>query len=365
MTVERLKKMLEAVQDAATEAFNTMLKSASDEDLHKYENLCNQADKLEAQLKEALCLEEKEDPENRGPKKKQDNLDEKISFVKKLREAIEKGDSFVNALPVDVAQEIQMRKCKIAKLRGYCSVAQSGGNYVIYIEGDDAEVSYVGEGSALTETNPSIEPLKLGALKLGCIIKVSNEYIADLANDVMAYLVEKLAKAFAKKEDYEILFGKGRKDSLINIRGIDTDTTVATIKTASKDAFTWEEVKKTIQKLGDYRDNAILVMHSDTLDEIQSFKNGDKYIFDQDNPLTKIMGCRVVLCNKMPQIGAGKTVIIAGDFEYYHLVDRKVLEIKTLYERYADTDQIGISAIERIDGDFVSDAFSKLVMATA
>lgn len=366
MRSELLKKQLEQIEEAMGKAFSAMLETSTDEDIRKYENLCNQAERVKAQLDESAALEEKGNgrtPEELG--KEKGKLDEKTAFVKSLREAVAKGTTFSGLIPRDVSSAIQMKKAEIAKLRGYCSVHQATGDYTVYIEGNDVSVAYVGEGSAITESTPSIAPIGLSALKLGALIKVSNEYISDLAVDVLGYLTEKIAKAFAEKEDEEILFGAGTSSSKTAIRGIDTNTSVSTVTTSSTTAFTWSNVKATIQALKAYRQNAILVMNSTTLDAIHEFKDGDKYIFDQNTEISQIMGCRVVLCDKMPTVAAGKTVIIAGDFSYYHLMDRQDLTVKTLYELYAANDQVGITAIERIDGDFSPFAFSKLVMKSA
>lgn len=370
MEKKTIKTMIEQAQSAMQNAFAKMLESSSEEDIKKYENLCAQMEKLNAQLKEAEAQEERDNlfSEKKTPiqlaEKDKSSLDEKVQFVKALREAVAKGSTFSGLIPRDVAHTIQEKKAKIAKLRGYCTVHQATGDYTVYVEGDDVSVAYVGEGSAITETTPSIKPIGLSALKLGALIKVSSEYIEDLAVDVLGYLTDKIAKGFAEKEDSEILFGAGTTSSKTAMRGIDTGS-IGTVTTASATAFTWAEVKKTIQTLKAYRENAILVMNSTTLDAIHEFKDGSNYIFDQNTEIKSIMGCPVVISDKMPTAAAGKTVIIAGDFSYYHIMDRDGLTVKTLYELYAANDQVGITAIERIDGDFVADAFAKLVMKTA
>lgn len=366
MRSELLKKQLEQVEEAMSKAFSKMLETSTDEDVKKYENLCTQVERIKGQLDEAEAIEEKRNGSRMPEGRDLDNsLDEKVKFVKSIREAVAKGTTFSGLIPRDVATSIQMKKAELAKLRGYCSTHQATGDYTVYIEGNDVSVAYVGEGSAITESTPTVAPIGLSALKLGALIKVSSEYINDLAVDVLSYLVEKIAKAFAEKEDEEILFGAGTASSKTAIRGIDSNTSVASTTAASATAFTWKEVKATIQALKAYRQNAILVMNSTTLDAIHEFKDGDKYIFDQNTQITQIMGCRVVLCDRMPTVAAGKTVIIAGDFSYYHLMDRQDLTVKTLYELYAANDQVGITAIERIDGDFSPFAFSKLVMKSA
>lgn len=365
---EILEKQQRQIEEAMEKAFSKMLESSSDEDIKKYENLCSQSERVKAQLEEAIAIEEKNlspsTPDNLREKSNSQSLDEKVKFVQSLRESVTKGATFTGLIPREVADQIERKKSEISTLRGYCTVHQATGDYTIYVEGDDATVAYVSEGNALTETSPSIKPLPLSALKLGCLVKVSSEYLEDLAVDVMGFLVDKISKAFAIKEDHEILFGAGTSASKTNIRGIDANTSVTAITAASESAFTWEEVKQVVQALGSYRENAILVMNATTLDAIHSFKDGSEYIFDQNSEIKQIMGKKVVLCKDMPTPATGKTVIIAGDFSYYHLLDRKKLEIKTLNELYAANDMVGITAIERIDGDLTfPEAFSKLVMA--
>jgi len=367
LTKSVLVKQMEQVQKAMETAFAKMLESASDEDVKKYENLCAQMEDLDKKLSEAEALEEKDNNKQTPSslnEKQAKVLEEKVKFVESLREAVTKGSTFTGLIPRDVSDQIQMKKNEISSLRKYCTVHQATGDYTVYVEGDDATVTYVGEGAALTETSPTIKPVALSALKLGCLVKVSSEFIADLAVDVMAYLVEKISKAFAVKEDHEILFGAGTTESKNNIRGVDTNTSVSVVTAASATAFTWEEVKSTIQALGDYRSNAILIMNQATADTIQSFKDGTQYIFDQNSELKSILNRPIVKCKEMPSVGASKTVIIAGDFSYYHLLDREKLEIKTLNELFAANDMVGITATERVDGDVaIAKAFSKLVMA--
>lgn len=362
---EVLEKQQRQIEEAMEKAFSKMLESSSDEDIRKYENLCSQAERVKEQLDEAMAIEEK----NIAPstpdslRESKSNLDEKVKFVQALRESVTKGATFTGLIPRDVADQIQRKKEELSILRGYCTVHQATGDYTVYVEGDDASVAYVSEGAALTETSPTIKPLALSALKLGCLVKVSSEYLEDLAVDVMGFLVDKISKAFSAKEDHEILFGAGSDSSKTNMRGITTNASIPTVTTAATAAITWEEVKKVIQTLGSYRENAILVMNATTLDAIHSFKDGSEYIFDQNSEIKQIMGRKVVLCKDMPAIATGKTVIVAGDFSYYHILDRKKLEIRTLNELYAANDMVGITAIERIDGDLaLPEAFAKLVM---
>lgn len=371
MKVNQLRKMLESVESKITEAFNKMLESSTDDDVRKYENLLKQANDLEEQIANAEALEEKEHLDNGGVpgdiqkegSRSKTNLDEKTAFVRNLREAVAKGSTFTGLIPRDVANEIQRKKEQIARIRGLCTVHQATGDYTVYVEGDGATVAYVGEGAAIGETSPTIVPIGLSALKLGALVKVSREFIEDLGVDVMAYLVDVLSKAFAKKEDHDILFGAGTSSSKTALRGISTNQTTNVVTAASATTVTWEEVKQAIQMLKSYRSGATITCGQAFLDICHSFKDGDTYMFPQGQALTQIMGVRVVVSDEFPALEASAVAMIVGDFSYYHILDRQGLEITTLNELYAATDQVGIRALERIDGDMgIKDAFAVLKM---
>ncbi len=369
MNKEMLKKMLESVQSKVQEAFKKMLETASDEDVKKFENLLKQAKDLEEQLDNIEALEEKEDLDGKGvPGKIQEEskktLSEREKFGKALVEAVSKGTTFSGLLPRECAQNIQRKKEELARLRGICTVHQANGEYTVMVEGSDVVVDYIDEAGTFGDTTPSIAPIGLQALKLGALTKISEEYIADLGVDVMGYIEDKFAKAFAKKEDHEILFGTGTSSSKTKIRGIATNVASAnTVTAAATTTVTWTEVKSTIQKLKAYRPTAHIVCSQALLDIIHEFKDGSTYMFPQQQEIRQIMGIPVIVSDEFPALAAGAVAMIVGDFSYYHICDRLSIELRTLNELYAATGQVGIRGQERIDGDIaLADAFAILKM---
>lgn len=366
-----IENMLESVKSKVQEAFSKMLDTASDEDVKKYENLLRQTKALENQLRQAQAIEEKRNGEARGipggiqkEASKGQVLDEKTRFVRDLREAVSKGTTFQGLLPREVASEIQRKKEEIAQVKRLCTVHQATGEYTVYVEGDNATVAYVDEAATIGETSPTIKPIGLAALKLAAIVKVSREFMNDLGVDVMAYLVDVLSKAFARMEDHEILFGAGTSTSKTALRGIATNVDAAnTVTAASSTTVTWEEVKSTIQKLAAYRTNATIICSQVILDICHSYKDSNTYIFPQGSEITQIMGIPVVVSDEFPAFASGQVAMIVGDFSYYHFLDRQGLEVVTLNELYAANDQVGIRAVERIDGDLVPEAFAVLKLA--
>lgn len=367
---EQLQKRLEAIEQKVQETFEKMLETSSDEDLKKYEMLKKQADEIQEEIDNIEALEEKENLDKGGvPRdiredKNKDKLSEREAFGKKLVEAVSKGTTFSGLLPRECAQNIQMKKEKIARIRGLCTVHQANGEYTVMVEGDDVVVDYIDEAGTFGETTPSIAPIGLQALKLGAITKVSEEYIADLGVDVMGYIEDKFAKAFAKKEDKEILFGTGTSSSKTKIRGISTNVATGnTVTAASATTVTWAEIKSTIQKLKAYRSTAHIVCSQALLDIVHEFKDGTTYMFPQQDEIRQIMGIPVVVSDECPALAAGAVAMIVGDFSYYHICDRQSIEMRTLNELYAATGQVGIRGQERIDGDIaLKDAFAVLKM---
>ena len=368
MDKKTLLAMLAKVKAKMKEKFEAMLETSKDEDIKAYENLLKQAKDLE----EKIALAEKEELDNEGKipegleenKDKKNELSEREKFGKQIVEAVAKGTSFTGLLPRECAKNIQMKKEQLARVRGLCTIHQASGEYTVWVEGDDVVVDYINENGAFGETTPSINGVGLAALKLGALTKISEEYIADLGVDVMGYIEEKFAKAFAKKEDKEILFGTGTSSSKTKLRGIAANVAAANIVTAASDTtVTWTEVKQTIQKLKSYRGNATIVCSQEFLDIVHEFKDGDTYMFPQSNEIKQIMGIPVVVSGEFPTLGSEAVAMVAGDFSYYHICDRKSIEIKVLPELYAANGQVGMRGQERIDGDLtVKEAFAVLKM---
>ena len=372
MNKEMLKKMLEKVQAKIAESFEKVLETASDDDVKKYETLLKQAKDLEEQIADIEALEEKKAMEEGGipqniQKKANEPLSERAKFGLKIVEAVAKGTTFTGLLPRECAQNIQMKKEQIARIRGLCTVHQANGEYTVMVEGDDVTVDYIDEAGTFGDTTPTINPVGLQALKLGALTKISEEYIADLGVDVMGYIENKFAKAFAKKEDKEILFGTGTSSSKTKIRGIATNVATAnTVTAAGTTTVTWTEIKNTIQKLKSYRGSAHIVCSSALLDIVHEFKDGNTYMFPQQDEIKQIMGIPVVVSDEFPALAAGAVAMIVGDFSYYHICDRQSIELRTLNELYAATGQVGIRGQERIDGDIaLKDAFAVLKLKTS
>lgn len=368
-----LKKQQEELAARIDKIFTTFMESQKDEDLAKYKNLLEANKTIAAEIAEceqaiaeaeALAQRKKEPApapiqEGRGKA-----LSEEVkNFLTSFLESVSKGTTYNGLLPREVSDTVQMKKDQIAKLKGLCTIHRPKGDYTVYVEGDGATVEYVEEGAKLGETSPKVAALSLGALKLGALAKITTEYLEDMGFDVLNYITEMFAKALARKEDNEILFGTGKSETSQRVNGITNTSNVVTASAAT--TFTWAEVKKTIAMIKNYRPTAHIVISAEALDVIHGFKDGDKYIFPQNEAISRIMGVPVIISDSMPSLAAGKAAMFIGDFAYYHWCERQGVRMKTLNELYAETDSVGITLTERVDGDFVKEAFAALMMAAA
>lgn len=362
MKRNEIEAMRESLLAKSRESFSAMLEDASEANVQRWESLKAQLEKMDEQLAKMDIEEGIKKAELAKPVAAK--LSESAMFCKRLVEAVSLGSTFSGQMPTEMASAIQMKKEAIAKLRGIVTVHKATGNYTVMVQGDTAVVTYATEAAAIDETSPSIASIPLNALKAACLVKVSREYIADLAVDVMGYLTDEIAKAFARFEDEQILFGAGAHGTAGSaLRGIVTGVS-ANVITASSTSFTWENVKNTIALLKSYQAASTIVISQEALNSISLFTDGSgNYLFPQNQKLSQIMGIPVVVSDVMT-LTSGKPVMVVGDFSYYHLMDRQGLEVLTLTERYADTDQVGIRAVERLDGDYsTEEAFAVLTVA--
>ena len=375
--IKELTEMLEGLTKKAAEKMTKYLESLSEEDRKAWEGLMDTKKKIQKELddeKAKVAEEEKRQKEQQALDEKDKakvpeglrDVGRKISeesekFIKDLREAVQLGTRFVGSLPTEMATAIQTKMEQLAGIYSRCSIHKASGDYVVVVESEVVTVSYTAESAAISETSPNLKPIKLSALKLAGLARISSEMLSDLAVDVMSWITNEFAKAFARQMEHEILLGPVTDGDKTKIRGIITNST-NTVTAVSATEVTWEEVKKTVQAIKGYRTGATIVVSQQIHDQIHSFKDGSKYMFDQTRNIERIMGCPVLISDQMPAIAGGKAALVVGNFAYYHIADRQDVTIRVLEERYAEYDQVGIKATKRVDGDFVREAFAVLNM---
>ena len=370
MTAKELREKLAALRKERKGLFDKMTAGYKEEDIKAYEEKAKEIHDTEYALTEAERIELEDRLDEGTARTIVEGAGEKITdevkaFVKKIQEAVSVGTTYTGIIPGTVASEIIKQRETYGKLRGRCRRISLGGDYTISIDKDQVTAEYVGEGAKIAEKDASLDQVTFTAYKLGALVKVSEEFITDVAIDAIAWLVENLSRAFAKKEDTEIIKGTGSGDK--HMTGILTAVTANAITSASATAITLDEIKKLIGSMKDYATGAVLIMNSATKTELSLLKDTTgQYYFPPQTELTSIQGKEIITLDDVDAMGAGKRAIIAANLSYYQIVDRQGMKLTVLNELYAETDQKGIKGTERLDGNVLrSEAFKVLVCKAA
>ena len=319
MTIEQLKAKLAALQEKQAAAFDKMIESATDENIKSYEESIKVTNLIENQINEMerKALEKKPAPDvvvegADGGKKTFD--EEAKAFVKKLAEAVAVGSTYTGLVPLTLATEILKKREAYGKLRPLCRKISLSGDYQVTIDGDQVTAEYVAESGEVAEKTPTVTTVKFSAYKLGAMVKVSKEFLNDVALDAMSWLVENLARAFAKKEDTEIINGTGSANS--HVTGILTSVTANAVTAASATAITLDEIQDLLTALGDYADGAVLLMNAATKGFIKKLKDENgQYYHPISQELKEVGNHKIVTVSDIDTMAARKRAVTAPNLD--------------------------------------------------
>lgn len=114
-----------------------------------------------------------------------------------------------------------------------------------------------------------------------------------------------------------------------------------------------------------YRINASFVTNDSTLKILRKIKdNTGQYIWQpsvKDGTPDTILGRPVYTSPYVPELAAGALPMAFGNFNYYWIADRRDVRFKVFNELYAERDQIGFFATERVDGKLILPEAVKLL----
>ncbi|MBR5990938.1 MAG: phage major capsid protein, partial [Bacilli bacterium] len=221
------------------------------------------------------------------------------------------------------------------------------------------------EEGAIPEGDDTFGQKIIGAHKVGTIIKVSEELLADSAFNLEAYFTSEFARRIGNKEEAAFIGGNGNSKPT----GIFVDAEVG-ITSASNAAITADEVIDLFYSLKSaYRKNAVWIMNDATVKLLRKLKDGSgQYLWQpglREGEPDTLLGKRIYTSPYVDEIGAGKKIIAFGDYSYYWIGDRSGVSFKRLNERYADTGQVGFLATKRVDGKLILPEAVKVLQAKA
>lgn len=235
-------------------------------------------------------------------------------------------------------------------------IKTSSGDRKIPVVATKGTANWVDEEGAYTESDDAFSQVSIGAYKLGTMIKVSEELLADSVFDLEEYISKEFARRIGSREEESFFNGDGKGKPL----GILAETGGAEVgvTAASATAITADEVIDLFYSLkAPYRKNAVWVLNDATVKQIRKLKDSTgQYLWQPSlvagTPDT-ILGRPVKTSAFMPVAAAGAKSIAFGDFKYYWIADRQGRTFKKLSELYAANGQVGFMGTQRVDGKLI------------
>ncbi len=103
-------------------------------------------------------------------------------------------------------------------------------------------------GSAISESNPTFSSLSLGAYKIGALVSISNELIADAGFDISGYIAQQLGESLGFQANALLTTGTGT----VQPTGVATSAgSVVTGSTAVSGAFSYENLVDLVYGIAD------------------------------------------------------------------------------------------------------------------
>ena len=235
-------------------------------------------------------------------------------------------------------------------------IKTSSGDRKIPVVASKGTASWVDEEGAYTESDDAFSQVSIGAYKLGTMIKVSEELLADSVFDLEAYISKEFARRIGAREEESFFNGDG-KGKPLGILAAAGGAEVG-VTAASATAITADEVIDLFYSLkAPYRKNAVWVLNDATVKQIRKLRDSTgQYLWQPSlvagTPDT-ILGRPVKTSAFMPTAASGAKTIAFGDFKYYWIADRQGRTFKKLSELHAANGQVGFMGTQRVDGKLI------------
>lgn len=101
-----------------------------------------------------------------------------------------------------------------------------------------------------------------------------------------------------------------------------------------------------------YRKNSVFIMSDATAMHLRKLKDENGFpVFNDTN--NTIFGKPVHISAFMPTVQSGAKAILFGDLTYFSVIERESLVFRPLMELYAQTNEAGYLASERVDGQLI------------
>jgi len=234
-------------------------------------------------------------------------------------------------------------------MRRLGTVIRTSSTTKIPLAGTKPTFGYIAENGAYPQTDAKFGQIVLDAFKSGGIIKASEELLMDSFIDVEPYVRSLMVSGMAELEETSFVTGAGTTKPT----GFTVDAELG-VTTAAVSAVTADDIIDLYYSARKpYRANGTYAFSDVAVKSIRKLKGSDgQYIWNDGLGATPdtILGRPVETLTDLSALGAGNTFGAFGDFSYYQIADRGMMNVRRLDELYAGTGQVGFRVDSRGDG---------------
>ena len=230
----------------------------------------------------------------------------------------------------------------------------------------NSTASLISEGSAISESDPTISSVTLGAYKVAFISQISKELLNDSGVNLEEIMAEMSGTALGKKQAELTISGTGSSQptGLVN---------VANVKTlASNSAITIDEIMDAHYGMGaEYRKDPSygFIFSGNTLNEIRQLKDSNnQYLWQpsvQAGSPDRFLGVPIYEDPNVGDLGANNKVGYVGAFNRYYLRTAGGIEVARSDEFAFNTDLISYKFVMRFDSATLDSSAIKRITCPA
>ena len=233
------------------------------------------------------------------------------------------------------------------------TIRTSSGEMQIPVVATKGTAAWVDEAQEIPVSDGGFDQVTLSAYKLGTLIKVSHELLADSAFPLDSFLAQDFGRRIGSLEEEAFVAGDGSKKPTGFLVSAQVGKTAA-----SAAAVTFDDIMDLYHSLkSPYRNKAVFVANDLTIKALRKLKDSNGQYLWQPSVVAgtpdTILGRPVYISSFMPQIAAEAKIMAFGDFSYYWIADRQGRTFERLNELFSVTDQVGFKATQRVDGKLI------------
>lgn len=265
-------------------------------------------------------------------------------------------DAWVSTLIEKLTDNVAMRQL--------ASVMSTSSLTNLPLVSDNGSAGWLAEEASYPESDIAFGNATISAYKLGRIIKVSEELLADNTFNLESEISRIFGLTFGLAEEAAFVTGDGtNKPTGVLV------TATNGVTAAGAAAITYDEVINLIHSVREvYRRNANFLMKDSTVALMRKLKSTDGVPLWQPSLQVGVpdmfLGYSVRTTEAMPAATTGLKSVAFGDFSQYRIADRGGIAMQRLNELYAGTGQVGFRMRKRVDGKLlVAEAVKTLTQA--